>query len=229
MKTNIRKRLMLLGIIALISCLAFAFASCSTGNEASADNTDDTEETETVDTEEPDEPEEEEQEEQKDGFGFAPYDSADEEVMIGDTKVGVIFEEIRKVRRGEQDVNWDIISVDMGEYCGVRGEGAAVCYAFADLNGDGTDELIMGDENGYPMCVYMEKNGTMHMPDLVYYRAPNAIRSDGIINTMQGNGIPDEEHKDGYYFKIDPSAADGITETEPGSDEPMQFNWKLFQ
>ena len=229
MKTNIRKRLMLLGIIALISCLAFAFASCSTGNEASADNTDDTEETETVDTEEPDEPEEEEQEEQKDGFGFAPYDSADEEVMIGDTKVGVIFEEVRKVRKGEQDVNWDIISVDMGEYCGVRGEGAAVCYAFADLNGDGTDELIMGDENGYPMCVYMEKNGTMHMPNLVYYRAPNAIRSDGIINTMQGNGIPDEEHKDGYYFKIDPSAADGITETEPGSDEPMQFNWKLFQ
>ena len=227
MKNYIRKRSLLLMIIAMISCFALVFASCTNTMEASlGDEPEETEETESVD---PVEPEEVEPKEEKDESGFAPYDSADEEVMIGDTKVGVIFEEVRKVRKGEQDVNWDIISVDMGEYCGVRGEGAAVCYAFADLNGDGTDELIMGDENGYPMCVYMEKNGTMHMPDLVYYRAPNAIRSDGIINTMQGNGIPDEEHKDGYYFKIDPSAADGITETEPGSDEPMQFNWKLFQ
>lgn len=225
MKTNIRKRLMLAGMIALISCLALAFASCSPTMEASLNETDDTEETEAVETAE----QEEEGEEQKAGSGFAPYDSADEEVMIGDTKAGVIFEEIRKVRRGDEDVNWDIISIDLGEYCGVRGENGAVCYTFKDLNGDGTDELVFADENGYALSVYMDKNGTMHLPDLVYFRAPNAIRADGIINTMQGNGIPDDDHKDGYFFKIDPSAPDGITETEPGTDEPMQFDWKSFQ
>ena len=69
----------------------------------------------------------------------------------------------------------------------------------------------------------------MHMPGLIYYMGPNAIRSDAVINTMQGNGVPDDDHKDGYFFRIDPSAADGITETEPTTDEPMQFEWKLFQ
>ena len=210
-------------IIVTLMCFAIAACSCSKQPESEATESAAVQEID-VTKEEP-----EEQAEVESESLFSPYDSADEEIIFGDVKVGYIFKEIRKVRRAEEDVNWDIISVDMGEYCGVRGEDADVCYAFKDLNGDGTDELIFGDENGYPLSVYLIKDGAMHLPDLSYFKMPNCISSDGIINTMQGNGIPDDAHKDGYFFRIDPSASDGIVETEPGTDEPMQFDWKLFQ
>ena len=221
--TNRRKITLINIIIVTLMCFAIAACSCSKQPEPQEvepdevqeiDVTEGTSEEQTV--EEPESP-------------FSPYDSADEEVVFGDVKAGDIFEEVRKVRRSEEDVNWDIISIDMGEYCGVRGESADVCYTFKDLNGDGTDELIFGDENGYPLSVYIIKNGAMHLPDLVYFKMPNSISSDGVINTMQGSGIPDDAHKDGYFFRIDPSASDGIVESEPGTDEPMQFDWKLFQ
>ena len=211
-------------MIVMVLCTSLVAVSCSEQKDVPEEPEETTVEETADDTEEP-----QEEEETKETTEFAPFDSADEEIMLGDTKVGVIFEEIRKVRRNEEGINWDIVSVDLGEYCSVRGEKAAVCYTFADLNGDGTDELVMGDENGYPMAVYMVKDGTMHMPGLIYYMGPNAIRADGVINTMQGNGVPDDDHKDGYFFRIDPSAKDGITETEPTTDEPMQFEWKLFQ
>ena len=219
-----RRKITLINII-IVTLMCFAIAACSCSKQPESEATESAAVQEIdVTKEEP-----EEQAEVESESLFSPYDSADEEIIFGDVKVGYIFKEIRKARRAEEDVNWDIISVDMGEYCGVRGEDADVCYAFKDLNGDGTDELIFGDENGYPLGVYLIKDGAMHLPDLSYFKMPNCISSDGIINTMQGNGIPDDAHKDGYFFRIDPSASDGIVETEPGTDEPMQFDWKLFQ
>ncbi len=215
--TNKRRIAFITIIIATLMC--FAIAACSCSNQPEPEVSADVQEIDVI----------EEEPEVATGSPFSPYDSADEEIVFGDVKVGDIFEEVRKARRSEEDVNWYIISVDLGEYCGVRGESADVCYTFKDLNGDGTDELIFGDENGYPLSVYIIKNGVMHLPDLAYFMMPNCISSDGVIHTMQGNGVPDDAHKDGYFFRIDPSAPDGIVETEPGTDEPMQFDWKLFQ
>ena len=159
---------------------------------------------------------------------FALGDKSDEEIVIGGVKVGTIFDEIRTVRSHQADHRSDLISIDCVEYCDIRGEKADVCYAFKDLNGDGTDELVLADENGYPMGIYMEKNGSLHVPDLIYYRGgPKSIRADGVINTMQGQFTP-EGHEDGFFYKIDPAASDGIVETQPGTDEPMQFDWKVM-
>ena len=246
-----KKRLFVIGVIIALICFTVAAASCSKQQEPEAedpaasaletdaddaddeidDDADDDEDDDLDDADDDDaDDDDEDDDDDRDGTGFVPYDSADEEVVLGDVRVGDLFEELRKLRRAETDgLNWDHFSIDISEYCQVRGESAAVCYTFRDLNGDGSDELLFGDENGIPLCIYMVKNGVMHVPELVYYRAPNAVSSDGVINTMQGNGVPDDAHKNGYFFRIDPSAPDGIVETEPGSDEPMQFDWKLFR
>ena len=229
-RSILQKRYALFALITLMLVIALISASCSKQEEAVPDEADEvqTEEAEKTEEQKVEEQKEEEQTDES-SSGFAPADKSDEDIMLGDVKTGDIFEEIRKVRRGEEDVNWDYTSVDLSEYCYVRGEGGNVCYTFKDLNGDGVDELLIGDENGEVLCVYMVKNGSMHVPDLSYYKMPGAVKADGVINTMQGNGIPDEDHKDGYFFMIDPSAPDGITETAPGTNEAMQFDWKSFE
>ena len=176
-RSMLQKRYMIFGLITLMLVIALVSASCSKQEEAVPDEADEVQTAEAEKTEEQ-RVEEQKEEEQTDGSssGFAPADKSDEDIMLGDVKTGDIFEEIRKVRRGEEDVNWDYTSVDLSEYCYVRGEGGNICYTFKDLNGDGVDELLIGDENGEVLCVYMVKNGSMHVPDLSYYKMPGAVK-----------------------------------------------------
>lgn len=234
---HIRKRYITIGIIIAAMLAAVFTVSCSTQTNSESDPVvliiEEAADNISVETEEPIEYVVEkkaaEEEEAKAVTSFAPYDIADEEKVIGDVKVADLFTEIRKVQNKEDLGDWSHISIDMREYCTMGNVKRPLGYAFKDINGDGTEELVVGDENGVPLVIYMVKDGRLHVPELVYFMYGNPISSDGVINTMQGSGMPDDAHKDGYFFRLDTSAKDGIVETERGADEPMQFDWKLLE
>ena len=133
----------------------------------------------------------------------------------------------------DMDPNWDVITNDIGEYwaMGPGQEKGYLLYSMKDLNGDGTAEMIIGgdfDNDGVTstsvLGIYTLKDGACYMPGLSNFYG---IFADGVIHTNQGNGIPDDAHQDGYYFRITDNG--DVEETSPTTDEPMFFEWKKLQ
>lgn len=155
----------------------------------------------------------------------------EDDADFGDMKLSEVLTEIKKVQNGGD--NYEILAGDLNEYLfvGPDDKERTLYYDLTDLNGDDYRELIIGggQEDGkiYPLAVYMymEKDNKLFAPELYYFYG---ILSDGTIHTAQGNGVPDDEHKDGYYYRIDPSASGGVKEVSPVSGKDKEFNWKAF-
>ena len=134
-----------------------------------------------------------------------------------------VFKELDKLREGSEDYDSDMLAGDILGYIyerGASGNNFPLFYDFKDLNNDGTIELLIGSDYG-PICLYTIRNGSIYAPDLTYYYG---ILADGTIHTMQGNGIPDDAHRDGYYFQLQQNGE--VRETNPTTDEKMEFDWK---
>lgn len=174
---------------------------------------------------------EDDSEQQKEETSEVETVKVEEDADFGNMMLSEILTEIKRVQNGGD--NYEILAGDLNDYLftGPDGEERPLYYDLTDLNGDNYRELIIGggEEGGkiYPLAVYMymEKGDKLFEPELGYFYG---IFSDGTIHTAQGNGVPDEEHKDGYYFRIDPSASGGITEVSPVSGKDKEFNWKAF-
>ena len=221
MKNNkIKRTTLIAGLITLIMCVALC--GCQS-------------------TEQPDTPEEPEQtiteETNGEESGSQPVVEAnngqvkvEEDADFGNMMLSEALTKIKKIQMGKEE-DQGILSTDIAEYLfvGPSDMERTLYYDLTDLNGDGYRELIIGGgyEDGTiaPLGVYMYKDDQLYLPDLSYFVN---ILSDGTIHTYQGNGVPDENHKDGYYFKVDPSANDGVTEVGPSSAGAKEFNWKQF-
>lgn len=187
---------------------------------------------EKIEDEEADEVDEvDESEQQKEDTSAVETVKVEEDANFGDMTLSEVLTEIKKVQNGGD--NQGILAGDVSEYLfvGPPDKERTLYYDLTDLNGDNYRELIIGggEEDGKvcPLAVYMymKKDDKLFAPELYYFYG---IFSDGTIHTAQGNGIPDDEHKDGYYYRIDPSASGGVKEVSPVSGKDKEFNWKAF-
>ena len=154
----------------------------------------------------------------------------EDDANFGNMMASDALTRIRNIQMGTEE-DQGFLAPDIAEYLffGPNDKERKLYYDLTDINGDGYRELIIGgaNDNGTisPMGVYMYKDEQLFRPQLSYLVA---ILSDGIVHSYQGNGVPDEDHQDGYYFRIDPSANDGVVEVSPSSAGEKDFNWKQF-
>ena len=223
--SNIKRLTFIVGIIAIIMCVVLC--GCRTSEQPDT----------------PEQPKQQITEETGEENGIAPQpveeknSEVDKEVVkveedadFGNMMLSDALSKIKNIQMGKEE-DQGFLATDIMEYLfvGPSDMERTLYYDLTDLNGDGYRELIIG--GGYddgtisPLGVYMYKDDQLYLPDLSYFVG---ILSDGTVHTYQGNGVPDEDHKDGYYFKIDTSADDGIVEVGPSSAEKKEFNWKQF-